>query len=120
MSTSNLTYKDYSFANHKEVYQALEEVFIKHDIIYYLVGANARDVQLYKAGIKPTRGTADIDFAVMVPDFQVYDLIFEELCKRGFRKTNENYRLIYDKTNTVLDLMPYGKIEQDYTVNFDE
>ena len=63
MSTSNLTYKDYSFANHGEVYQALEEVFIKHDITYYLVGANARDVQLYKAGIKPTRGTADIDFA---------------------------------------------------------
>ncbi|SNZ01211.1 hypothetical protein [Flagellimonas pacifica] len=120
MSTSNLTYKDYSFANHGEVYQALEEVFIKNDITYYLVGANARDVQLYKAGIKPTRGTADIDFAVMVPDFQVYDLIFEELCKRGFRKTNENYRLIYDKTNTVLDLMPYGKIEQNYTVNFDE
>ncbi len=120
MSTSNLTYKDYSFANHGEVYQILEEVLTKHGIKYYLVGANARDVQLYKAGIKPTRGTADFDFAVMVPDFQVYNTIFEELCKRGFRKTKEDYRLIYDKTNTVLDLMPYGKIEQDYTVNFDE
>ncbi|SMG45187.1 nucleotidyl transferase AbiEii/AbiGii toxin family protein [Arenibacter troitsensis] len=120
MSTSNLTYKDYSFANHGEVYKILEEVFTTYDITYYLIGANARDVQLYKAGIKPARGTADIDFAVMVPDLEIYDNLIEELCNRKFRKTKENYRLIYDKTNTVLDLMPYGKIEQDYTVNFNE
>ncbi len=120
MSTSNPTYKDYSFAKHGEVYRILEEVFTANDIKYYLVGANARDVQLYKAGIKPTRSTADIDFAVMVPDFGIYDTLFEELCERGFRKTNESYRLIYAKTNTVLDLMPYGEIEQDYTINFDE
>ena len=119
MSTSNPTYKDYSFANHGEVYQILEEVFTSYNIKYYLIGANARDVQLYKAGIKPTRGTADIDFAVMVPDFDVYKTIFEELCKTGFRRTKENYRLVYDKTDTVLDLMPYGEIEQNYTVNFD-
>lgn len=66
MSTSNPTYKDYSFAKHGEVYRILEEVFTANDIKYYLVGANARDVQLYKAGIKPTRSTADIDFAVIL------------------------------------------------------
>ena len=120
MSISNPTYKDYSFANHGDVYQILEEVFTEQGITYYLIGANARDVQLYKAGIKPTRGTADVDFAVMVPNFQVYDSIFDVLCRRGFRRTNENYRLIYDNTNTVLDLMPYGEVEQDYTVNFNE
>ena len=120
MSTSNLTYKDYSFANHGEVYQILEEVFTTYNITYYLIGANARDVQLYKAGIKPTRSTADIDFAIMVPDLEIYDNLIEELCNRGFKKTMENYRLVYDKTNTVLDLMPYGKIEQDYTINFNE
>jgi len=119
MSISNPTYKDYSFANHGEVYQILEEVFTSHNIKYYLIGANARDVQLYKVGLKPARNTADIDFAVMVPDFQKYDVLFDELCSRGFKKTNESYRLIYDKTNTILDLLPYGEIEQDYTVNFD-
>lgn len=119
MSISNPTYKDYSFANHGEVYQILEEVFTSHSIKYYLIGANARDVQLYKAGLKPARNTADIDFAIMVPDFEKYDILFDELCSRGFKKTNENYRLIYDKSNTILDLLPYGEIEQDYTVNFD-
>ena len=120
MSTLNPTYKDYSFAYHGEVYKILEKVFSENNIKYYLVGANARDVQLFKAGIKPTRGTADIDFAVMIPDFVVYDKLFDELCGRGFRRTKENYRLVYNKTNTVLDLMPYGEIEQDYTVNFTE
>jgi predicted nucleotidyltransferase len=118
MSTSSPTYKDYSFSQHGEVYTILEKVFTQFGIAYYLVGANARDVQLYKAGIKPSRGTADIDFAVMVPDFQVYDALFEALVKQGFRKVQENYRMIYDKTNTVIDLMPYGKIEEDHTVTF--
>lgn len=119
MSISNPTYKDYSFANHGEVYKILEEVFTSHNIKYYLIGANARDVQLYKVGLKPARNTADIDFAVMVPDFKKYDVLFDELCSRGFKKTNERYRLIYDKTNAILDLLPYGEIEQNYNVNFD-
>jgi predicted nucleotidyltransferase len=120
MSISNQTYKEYSFQHHEEVYTILEQVFLKHRIVYYLIGANARDVHLYKNGIKPTRGTADIDFAVMVPDFNVYKNIFKELCARGFRESKEPYRLIFDKTNTVLDLMPYGEIEEAYTVNFTE
>lgn len=120
MSTSNPTYKDYSFADHGEVYTILENVFSKFGIHYYLIGANARDVHLYKEGIRPNRGTADIDFAIMVPDFQVYDAVFNKLCKLGFRKVNEPYRLIYDKSDTVLDVMPYGEIEENHTVNFDK
>ena len=120
MSISKLTYKEYSFAHHSEVYKVLEDVFFRNDIKYYLIGANARDVQLYKAGIKPTRGTADVDFAVMVPDFDIYASLLSELCTLGFKKTKELYRLIFEQTNTVLDIMPYGKIEQDYTVSFNE
>jgi predicted nucleotidyltransferase len=118
MSTLNQTYKDYSFQYHGEVYIILEEVFSKYGIAYYLIGANARDVHLYKKGIKPARGTADIDFAIMVPDFEMYNTLFKELCNHGFREVNEPYRLVFDKTNTVLDLMPYGEIEEAYTVNF--
>lgn len=116
MSTSNLTYKDYSFADHGDVYNILEKVFSRFGINYYLIGANARDVHLYKKGIKPNRGTADVDFAVMVPDFKIYNALFDALCELGFRKVNEPYRLFYDKTNTVIDLMPYGELEENYTV----
>jgi predicted nucleotidyltransferase len=101
MSTSNQTYKQYSFAHHAKVYAILDAVFYKHGIVYYLIGANARDVQLYKQGIKPTRGTADIDFAIMVQDFDVYQSIFDTLCSNGFRTSKEAYRLVFDETNTV-------------------
>lgn len=120
MSISNPTYKDYSFQYHGEVYTILENVFSQFGIHYYLIGANARDVHLYKNGIKPARGTADIDFAIMVPDFIMYNKVFQALCNIGFSEVKEPYRLIYQKTNTVLDLMPYGEIEQAHTVNFTE
>ncbi|WP_203256010.1 nucleotidyl transferase AbiEii/AbiGii toxin family protein [Hyunsoonleella ulvae] len=120
MSISNPTYKDYSFADHGKVYGILETMFSRFGIEYYLIGANARDVHLYKEGIQPNRSTADVDFAVMVPDFDAYNALFKALCKVGFRTVKEPYRLIFDKTDTILDLMPYGEIEQDYTVNFNE
>ena len=120
MSRSNLTYKAYSFADHKEVYAVLEQVFKKFGVHYYLIGANARDVQLYKAGVKPNRGTADIDFAVMLPNLQTYEEIKAELKSKGFADAYGNvpHRLIYAVTNSVVDLLPYGAISQQNTVNF--
>lgn len=83
MSTLDQSYKAYSFANHKEVYLALEKCFVHFGIKYYLIGANARDVQLYKAGVKPNRGTADIDFAIMLPDIEKYNAL---------RTNNQNWK----------------------------
>ncbi len=115
-------YKDYSFADHKEVYLKLEETFRKFGVHYYLIGANARDVQLYKAGTKPNRGTADIDFAVMLPDMETYLEIRKELKEKGFEDTDGGtpYRMYYSESNTVIDLLPYGEIAQKYTVTFPE
>jgi len=120
MTISKTSFKEYSFAHHGAVYAILEKVFATYGIPYYLIGANARDVHLYQQGIRPNRGTADIDFAVMVPDFDTYKAIFEALSNLGFKPTKEPYRLVYNATNTVLDLMPYGEIAQEYTVNFTE
>lgn len=122
MSTSPQSFKEYSFANHKEVYQILEAVFVANGITYYLIGANARDVALYKAGAKPSRATADIDFAVMVPDHASFGKLKTDLIKEGFKTVNGGvpYRLFYIKSNTIIDLLPYGQIAQDYTVSFTE
>lgn len=120
MKKLNPTYKEYSFADHKEVYLALEQTFLKFGVHYYLIGANARDVQMYKAGVKPNRGTADIDFAVMLPNLTAYDELKNELKLNGFADAYGNvpHRLIYEATNTVVDLLPYGEIAQQNTVNF--
>jgi predicted nucleotidyltransferase len=37
---------------------------------------------------------------------------------KGFRKVIEPYRIIHDPTNTVVDLLPFGKIEEKGTVKF--
>ena len=122
MNTSKTSYKEYSFATHKEVYILLEQVFKEFGIHYYLIGANARDIYMYKAGVKPSRGTADIDFAVMLPDFDVHDRLYTVLKLRGFKEAygNEPYRLYYEKSKTVIDLLPYGTIAQNNTVSFTE
>lgn len=73
------SFKEYSFANHGEVYRAVDEVCHAHGIKYYLIGANARDVALYNAGQKPSRGTKDIDFAVMLPDMDAYEELKEQI-----------------------------------------
>jgi len=122
MSILDQSYKAYSFANHKEVYLALEKCFVFFSIKYYLIGANARDVQLYKAGAKPNRGTADIDFAVMLPDIEKYNELKTHLLNNGFDQARGNlpYRLIYSASNTVIDLLPFGQIAQKSTVQFSE
>jgi len=122
MSTSPQSFKVYSFAQHTEVYQILERVFASHGISYYLIGANARDVALYKAGAKPSRATADIDFAVMVPDHASFEELKTALKQQGFEDTKGlmPYRLFHTKSQTVIDLLPYGQIAQDYTVSFTE
>ncbi|TLF47113.1 nucleotidyl transferase AbiEii/AbiGii toxin family protein [Maribacter aurantiacus] len=122
MSTSPQNFKAYSFAHHAEVYQILEKVFASHGIHYYLIGANARDVALYKAGAKPSRATADIDFALMVPDHASFESLKTDLKKHGFEDTKGQmpYRLFHTKSNTVIDLLPYGQIAQDDTVSFTE
>lgn len=122
MSTLPQNFKAYSFAHHAEVYLILEKIFASHGIHYYLIGANARDIALYKAAAKPSRATADIDFAVMVADHASFEALKTDLKKYGFDDTKGQmpYRLLHTQSNTVIDLLPYGKIAQDDTVSFAE
>lgn len=114
------TFKDYSFQDHKDVYLIIDSIMKSFGYEYYLIGANARDIQLYKAGIKPARGTADIDFAVMIPTMKDYDEFISRVLDNGFNKTKHKYRVIYLESNTVVDILPYGEIAQEYTLDFDE
>ena len=122
MSTSSKTYKDYSFADHAEVYRIIEQVCAAFGIHYYLIGANARDVALFRAGTKPTRGTADVDFAVMLPDMEGHEAFKTKLKTQGFEDAHGGmpYRLFHRSSNTVIDLLPYGQIAQENTVSFTE
>lgn len=114
------TYKEYSFQDHKDVYKIIDKIIESFGYEYYLIGANARDIQLYKAGMKPTRGTADIDFAVMIPSKKDYENFMQKIIENGFKETKHKYRVIYLNSDTVVDMLPYGEIAEEYTLNFDE
>ncbi len=120
MSTSNQTYKELAIPYFKEVFDCLDAVMLKRNVPYYLIGASAIALELLKKGIKPSRGTKDIDFAIMISSIQEFELIVAELGKHGFNKVAAPWTLYNDKFNIVIDLLPFGEIEEKFTVNFNQ
>ncbi len=102
----------------KEVFNLVDESCRELNAPLYLIGAQARHFHLAEKGIKPSRGTMDIDFALMLPDMNIYEKLLNSLLNKGFRKAAEPYRIIHDATNTVVDLLPFGKVEETGTVKF--
>lgn len=114
------TYKELSFPYFTEVYRLIDECCVRHGVNFYLIGAQAKNINLLEAGIPPNRGTMDIDFAIMLPDFSAYNELVSDLEKAGFKKTQIPHRIIYEATNTVVDLLPFGEIEEKGTIKFTE
>ncbi|HAD13381.1 MAG TPA: hypothetical protein DCF33_13200, partial [Saprospirales bacterium] len=75
MHTSGQTYKELAIPYFRETFDIIDEVMQAAGIPYYLIGANAFALELLKTGIKPGRGTKDIDFAVMIAGRREYDHI---------------------------------------------
>ncbi|MFD0762843.1 nucleotidyl transferase AbiEii/AbiGii toxin family protein [Lutibacter aestuarii] len=120
MNTSNQTYKELAIPYFKEVFDCIDEVMLKLNVPYYLIGASAIALELLKEGIKPSRGTKDIDFAIMISSIQEFESIVEELSNYGFNKVEAPWTLYNDNFNIVIDLLPFGEIEEKFTVNFNE
>jgi predicted nucleotidyltransferase len=89
-------------------------------IPYYLIGVSAIALELLKEGIKPSRGTKDIDFAVMISSIAAYEEISIALEARGFKKVAAPWTFYSDTFKVAIDLLPFGEIEENYTVNFNE
>lgn len=120
MSTSNQTYKELAIPYFKEVFDIIDEVMIKLNVPYYLIGASAIALELLKEGIKPSRGTKDIDFAIMISSIKDFEIIVKELGKYGFNKVKAPWTLYHPRYNVAIDLLPFGEIEENFTVNFNE
>jgi len=102
----------------KEVFNIIDSTCQDMNIPVYLIGAQARHFHLAEQGIMPGRRTQDIDFAIMLPDIDIYEKMLESLIAKDFRKGIEPYRIIHDHTNTVVDLLPFGQLEEKGTVKF--
>jgi len=120
MSISNQTYNELAIPYFKDVFDCIDEVMIKLKVPYYLIGASAIALELLKDGIKPSRGTKDIDFAIMISSIKEFETIVDELVKYGFNKVEAPWTLYHERFNIVVDLLPFGEIEEKFTVNFNE
>ena len=120
MNKSNQTYKELSIPFFKEVFDIIDEVMISMKVPYYLIGASAIALELLNEGIKPSRGTKDIDFAIMISSINEFKEIIKKLADHGFNKVEAPWTLYSPKYNIVIDLLPFGEIEENSTFNFNE
>jgi predicted nucleotidyltransferase len=120
MSTSNQTYKALAIPYFKESFDCIDEVMQALQIPYYLIGVSAIALGLLKKGIKPSRGTKDIDFAVMISSIAVYEKISAALEVKGFKKVAAPWTFYSEKFRVAIDVLPFGEIEENYTENFNE
>lgn len=120
MSTSNQTYKELSIPYFKESFDCIDEVMRELKIPYYLIGVSAIALELLKEGIKPSRGTKDIDFAVMISEMKEYENISSLMEAQGFKKVSAPWTFYSEIFKVAIDVLPFGEIEEEYTINFNE
>ena len=121
MSRFGNSFKQYSFLRHRKVYLTIDKVFRELGIYYYLIGASARDVYLYKAGVEPKRLTGDVYFAIMIPDMEKYSIVAATLEGNGFQKDPKiPHSFIFESCGTRIDVLPYGEVEKEGMINFKE
>lgn len=119
-STLNKTYKELAIPYFNEVFIIIDTALLKLNIPYYLVGVSAVALNLLKKGLKPSRGTKDIDFAIMIGSLAEFEQVVVELEAAGFNKAKAPWTLYHPKYNTAIDILPFGQIEENDTVNFSE
>lgn len=120
MSTSSQTYKELAIPYFKETFDCIDEIMQELKTPYYLIGVNAIALELLKQGIKPSRGTKDIDFAVMISSMREYEIISTALESSGFRKASAPWTFYSDTFKVAIDVLPFGEMEEHSTINFNE
>ena len=96
-----------------ELLKKLTDSFNRMGREFYVIGATARDI-IIRQLIDTTSGrrTKDLDIAIAIPDWSVFDEIKEVLVADGFKKsTDMRQRFYYGEYE--LDIVPYGVAKDD-------
>ena len=118
MNTLNQTYKALSIPYFREVFECIDKIMTQHGIRYYLIGSTAMALEHLKRGIKPIRGTKDIDFAIMISSMEMYEQISNSLVTKGFNKVNAPWTFYSPQYKVAIDILPFGEIEEKEFVQF--
>ena len=96
-----------------ELLKKLTDSFNRMGREFYVIGATAQDI-IIRQLIDTTSGrrTKDLDIAIAIPDWSVFDEIKEVLVADGFKKsTDMRQRFYYGEYE--LDIVPYGVAKDD-------
>lgn len=96
-----------------ELLKKLTDSFNRMGREFYVIGATARDIIIRQLiGTTSGRRTKDLDIAIAIPDWSVFDEIKEVLVADGFKKsTYMRQRFYYGEYE--LDIVPYGVAKED-------
>lgn len=82
-------------------------------IPFFVIGATARDLILEVGyGIRSFRATRDLDLAIQIEDWKIFDTLSAALLETGlFSKSRSHHTFIYNKGELYIDIIPFGRIE---------
>ena len=91
-----------------ELLKTLTDSFNRMGRQFYVIGATARDIIIRQLiGTTSGRRTKDLDIAIAIPDWSVFEEVKEGLAADGFKKSpNMHQRFYYGEYE--LDIVPYG------------
>lgn len=120
MSESSQYYKELAIPFFREVFELIDDVLKNKAIPYYLIGVSAIALEMIKKGIKPARGTKDIDFAIMISSLDQFEEVVNDLEENGFNKVEAPWTMFHPEYDVVVDLLPFGEIEENNTAGFND
>lgn len=96
-----------------ELLKKLTDSFNRMRREFYVIGATARDIIIRQLiGTTSGRRTKDLDIAIAIPDWSVFDEIKDVLVADGFKKSADmRQRFYYGEYE--LDIVPYGVAKED-------
>src|SRR5690606_31922134 len=95
----------------KKLLEELIPVFDKLKIKFFIIGATARDIMMELHGEASGRRTHDIDIAIAVDRWSLFENIKKEILKLpNFKKDPKNEQKFFYMEDFQLDIVPYGGI----------
>jgi len=108
----NTSFDKFKRTHLKELFEALEKVFLQLDIDYYLVGAFAKEVWATIFDLYTPRITKDIDLALLIPNEAKFEELRQQLLATGKFKAAYKNEIKFTFDNTIeIDLIPFGGLD---------
>ncbi len=111
MSSKSIDLSEKIDALTREIFCLVHDVAVSLSIDFFVIGATARDLILhYVHGLRQKRATQDIDLAIEVAEWAVYDRLRLALIETGEFTACEQPQRIIHKSLLPVDIVPFGGI----------